>query len=752
VAGGYLFALSGDDDNYRVSAERAAINADGSLSPWQTTTAVTTRMDRLTAVAAGGYVYTLGGIRSTWRYPYVNTVERAAVSPVLLTGISPSIVQPDSVTPITISGTNFLPTPTLRLGEATTLTVTYVSSNTLTAIVPSGMARDYYTATLTNTDSRVAVRPNAILVNGALSLTSVSPAEVYNYRPTTITINGTNFLATADVRLGSLPLSNVTFVNSTTLTAIIPADLPGGSYTLTVNHMDFQSASLLNALTVLRSGDGSLGPWQATSSPNAGRYRAAAVAAGGYIYVLGGANGSPSTSVERAVINADGSLGPWQSVSSMNVQRMGLAAVAAKGYIYALGGDWGVTGSSVEVAAINPDGSLGPWYYTSSMYMSLYMPAAVAANGYLYVLGGLTFPGATNIVERVAINANGSLGPWQYISGMNTPRGGLAAVVAGDFLYALGGAYYQNGNFIYLSSVERATINQDGSLGLWQATNPMNTTRYELGAVATRGYLYALGGSAGTSVERAAIKPDGSLGLWEPTTPMNSSSGNTLAVTVGNFIYAIGYSAERAAISPPALTSVSPSVVPSDRATTITISGRNFLPTPALRLGESTTLTVSFVSTSTLTATVPAGLASGWYTATLTNADGQVVSLSNAILVSEPTPTPTNTPTATPTPTSTPTPTATATSTPTATATQTLMPTPTSTPCVLSGDLDGDHDVDINDIMLVASRWRTSCAKPDPDNNPDTPNYEARYDLDADCDIDIVDIMLVVKHWGETCP
>jgi len=70
----------------------------------------------------------------------------------------------------------------------------------------------------------------------------------------------------------------------------------------------------------------------------------------------------------------------------------------------------------------------------------------------------------------------------------------------------------------------------------------------------------------------------------------------------------------------------------------------------------------------------------------------------------------------------------------------------------LLGDLDGNCVVNIVDIMLVASRWRTSCAKPDPDNNPYTPNYESRYDLDGDCDINIVDIMLVVKHWGETCP
>ncbi len=69
----------------------------------------------------------------------------------------------------------------------------------------------------------------------------------------------------------------------------------------------------------------------------------------------------------------------------------------------------------------------------------------------------------------------------------------------------------------------------------------------------------------------------------------------------------------------------------------------------------------------------------------------------------------------------------------------------------LFGDLDLDCDVDVGDVMLVANRWRTSCANPDPDNDPGTANYEDLYDLDDDCDIDIVDIMLVVAHWGETC-
>ena len=73
-------------------------------------------------------------------------------------------------------------------------------------------------------------------------------------------------------------------------------------------------------------------------------------------------------------------------------------------------------------------------------------------------------------------------------------------------------------------------------------------------------------------------------------------------------------------------------------------------------------------------------------------------------------------------------------------------------PSGLFGDVDGDCDVDIVDIMRVASRWQTSCANPDPDNDPDTPNYDALCDVNDDCIIDIVDIMQVAARWGDTCP
>jgi len=124
-----------------------------------------------------------------------------------------------------------------------------------------------------------------------------------------------------------------------------------------------------------------------------------------------------------------------------------------------------------------------------------------------------------------------------------------------------------------------------------------------------------------------------------------------------------------------------------------------------------------------------------------------------------PTPTETNTPTATGTATATPTKTATATATTTPTSTATATPTGTATgtptatatqiPC---SEFTGDGQVDVNDIMAVVTRFRLTAANPDPDNDPNTPNYEARFDPTGDGLITMLDVMAVATYWGQPCP
>ena len=152
----------------------------------------------------------------------------------------------------------------------------------------------------------------------------------------------------------------------------------------------------------------------------------------------------------------------------MNIPRCALGVAVSGNYLYALGGHYRdyYYGSgyqdSVERSAINADGSLGPWQGAGTMTTPRAFFATVAVGGYLYAIGGTSSDGIwLNTIERAAINADGSLGPWQVISMMTSPRSHHAAVAVNGYLYILGG---WNGSSV-LDSVERASTARHKSFG-----------------------------------------------------------------------------------------------------------------------------------------------------------------------------------------------------------------------------------------------------------------------------------------------
>lgn len=66
-------------------------------------------------------------------------------------------------------------------------------------------------------------------------------------------------------------------------------------------------------------------------------------------------------------------------------------------------------------------------------------------------------------------------------------------------------------------------------------------------------------------------------------------------------------------------------------------------------------------------------------------------------------------------------------------------------------DFDHNGVTDAFDIGQVALRWTLTAANPDPDNNPNTPNYEPQYDLEFDGVVDMLDIMDAAEEFGEFC-
>ncbi len=285
-------------------------------------------------------------------------------------------------------------------------------------------------------------------------------------------------------------------------------------------------------------------PWQVISSLNTPR-GGKAVIYDDYIYEMGGGNnsGTKESSVEYALVNPDGTLGTWNFTSPMVTDKNHFAVVVWNGFLYVVGGiDLSNTRfASIERAEINPDGSLGTWQVISSMTTPRAAAAAVVANGFLYAIGGGDYSGPLDSIERAAINPDGSLGSWSVIDSLTMPLHSHAAVTSGNYLYVLGGS--SGFCSCVTTSVERALINPDGSLGSWVSMTSLENARYQFGAVAVNGSIFALGGDNGSifvNNEMASINLDGSLGSWQTIAQFNTPRSGPAIVTNGNFLYGIG--------------------------------------------------------------------------------------------------------------------------------------------------------------------------------------------------------------------
>ena len=78
---------------------------------------------------------------------------------------------------------------------------------------------------------------------------TITPWHIKDSATHVITITGDNFLATPQVRLNDVPLPDVTWIDTTTLTATVPA-LPFGCYDLIVTNPGGQASGLPRALLV----------------------------------------------------------------------------------------------------------------------------------------------------------------------------------------------------------------------------------------------------------------------------------------------------------------------------------------------------------------------------------------------------------------------------------------------------------------------------------------------------------------------
>jgi hypothetical protein len=372
------------------------------------------------------------------------------------------------------------------------------------------------------------------------------PCQLFSLEPTVASTSDTVYL---EGIFGENPAvvfpggatANATVLGPNRLSAQVPGGVGHGDITVasggvSTNPVAFRRASYVVGLGPFQTQNDQADYGHQMSQLVKSRWGAAAAATSQQVYVFGGASSSekPVADGEQAMVNGDGSLGAFVPIANpMSVARVLFSAVRVGNSIYVIGGRNGMDKSeaSVERAQINPDGTLGAFTMSSSLTTSRFSHAAAVIGDYLYVFGGLTGPKcgppmALNTVERAPIMADGSLGAFADTGvTMATPRTDFAVVVAGNYLYAVGGGG--------AAALEVSPIAADGSLmGFFSATATLNKSVW--GA-------YVIGGKLHAITDHVFVANFNSDGTLQPFAQGPQIGSNMVAhALVGNWLYLFG--------------------------------------------------------------------------------------------------------------------------------------------------------------------------------------------------------------------
>jgi hypothetical protein len=167
--------------------------------------------------------------------------------------------------------------------------------------------------------------------------------------------------------------------------------------------------------------------------------------------------------------------------------------------------------------------------------------SVIVAGNWLFVLGGDNGGGALDKVERALVNADGTLGTFLSAGTLSTASRDQGSALVGKYLYAIGGS---NGSA--LQRVERAQLGANGLPGSFADAGVALTVPRSAPSVTIIGdFLYVIGGSSSgaglTTVERAPINGDGTLGSFADAgvSMRTARSGHTSTVS-GSFLYVVG--------------------------------------------------------------------------------------------------------------------------------------------------------------------------------------------------------------------
>lgn len=551
---GYLYGIGGELETTGGTATTryAKIATAGDIDRWSTSTIAAGRTNAAT-VAYGGYLYILGGQTGAWSGGGTAsaTVQRALISNsdgTLGTWTQSSSTATGSFATAIRSFAAFA-----HDGYIYALGGTNAAGTTYTTTVqrsPIGSAGALGTWTTTGQTALPAGRQDhAVAVyNGRVYLTGgMSAAATYNNQTLIAPITSTG--------IGAWSTASNAFSSARRGHSMVQY----GGYLYVLGGWTSGASTLSSVQYTKINADGTLGVWAAGESlfGAAGRAGHTAVAANGYIYVMGGVTNTTTptfiSSTIKARINPDGSLDLWTALGDMGgvtVNRAGHSAVAYKGYIYNSSGSnvAGTSQASVMRARINNGGTgnaRSGWGSAAALTAAANLPYSLAYNGYMYVVGGVS----SSVVQYAPFNeSGGGLGTWTTTNPLPQARGFAAGALYNGRIYMMGGKTGA-ADTTSISTVVSAPINTNGSVGAWTSMTSLPVSTFVLGAsaFAKDGYLYFIGGMNGTdstvtaTVRRIVINTDGTLaGAWSTTSALGTAVAGAGVAVVANYVYLVG--------------------------------------------------------------------------------------------------------------------------------------------------------------------------------------------------------------------
>lgn len=268
-----------------------------------------------------------------------------------------------------------------------------------------------------------------------------------------------------------------------------------------------------------------------------------------FIYVGGGNDSVPNffQNLYRAPIDASGVIGSWSLIGTLPTTLSSTRFIIIKDKLWIVGGQKDNTSTSMVAstwyATINStDGSLGSWTAGPNLITKRGRFAMWMNFPYLYVAGGLSPDGNTSIssIERAKINSDGTLGAWASAGTIPGVMSDQAVYDTGSRIYLIGGF---NGTIQQTGIV--ATKNSDGSMSAWTSLGSvLPAIAFFAGYFMTENEAFYIGGfrsgfAASGTIYRAPVS-GGVIGTWTAGTTMPNARTAPVCALTSTRLYVFG--------------------------------------------------------------------------------------------------------------------------------------------------------------------------------------------------------------------